>query len=197
MPIRAAEGEIYTVRRKVFKILGAAFHIYDAEGNVAGYCKQKAFKLKEDIRIYTDESCSQELLVLSARSIIDFGATYDVRLPSGEVLGSLRRKGLKSTFLRDEWMIFDESDQQVALLREKGSFLSFARRFNDWFALLSPQKFEFIRASDNAPVASLRQHFNLFIYRLGVAVHEDDPNLDELMVLGSACLIAAIEGRQG
>ena len=197
MAIRAREGEIYTVRRQVFKILGAAFHIYDAENNLAGYCKQKAFKLKEDIRIYTDESMSQELLVLSARSIIDFGVTFDVCLPSGELLGSFRRKGLKSSFVRDEWIVFDDENNQVALLREKGSFLSFARRYNDWFALLSPQQFEFIRSTDQSVIATLRQHFNLFVYRLGVTVHEDDPHLDELMILGATCLIAAIEGRQG
>ena len=59
-----------------------------------------------------------------------------------------------------------------------------------------PQRFEVFRESDGAHVATLRQHFNLFIYRLGVAVHQDDEMLDDLMLLGATCLIAAIEGRQ-
>ncbi len=54
MKFNIEPGEHYTIRRKVLKIFGAAFHIYDPHGNLAGYCKQKAFKLKEDIRIYTD-----------------------------------------------------------------------------------------------------------------------------------------------
>lgn len=41
--------ENYLVRRKIFKLFGAAFHIYDPSGKVAFYSKQKAFKLKEDI----------------------------------------------------------------------------------------------------------------------------------------------------
>ena len=34
MSIQAAQGEKYTIRRKVFKLFGAAFHIYDAQGRV-------------------------------------------------------------------------------------------------------------------------------------------------------------------
>ena len=48
----------YLIRQKIFKLFGAAFHIYDPAGNVAFYSKQKAFKLKEDIRIYTNEDMS-------------------------------------------------------------------------------------------------------------------------------------------
>jgi hypothetical protein len=45
----------YLVRRKVLKLLGGAFHVYDANENVIAYSKMKAFKLKEDIRLYTGE----------------------------------------------------------------------------------------------------------------------------------------------
>ena len=42
----------YTIRKKIFKMFGAAFHICDMEGNVMFYVNQKGFKLKEDIRVY-------------------------------------------------------------------------------------------------------------------------------------------------
>ena len=196
MGIKAGPGEVYTVRRKVLKIFGAAFHVYDAQGGLVGYCKQKAFKLKEDIRLFTDESCSTELLRLAARQMIDFGATYDVTTPQGDAIGSLRRKGLKSSFVRDEWLVFDDAGAQVATIREKGSIAPLARRYVDNISAFMPQRFEVFRESDGAHVATLRQHFNLFIYRLGVAVHQDDEMLDDLMLLGATCLIAAIEGRQ-
>ena len=86
-------GEKYTIRQKVFKVFGGAFHIYDNQGNVIAYCKQRAFKLKEDLRVYTGEDCSKEFLRIKARNIIDFGATYDILLPDGTSLGSVRRKG--------------------------------------------------------------------------------------------------------
>jgi uncharacterized protein YxjI len=188
-------GESYTIRRKVLKIFGAAFHIYDPQGNVVGFCKQKALKLKEDIRIYTDESCSREWLVIRARSMLDFGATYDVTLPDGTVVGSLRRKGLKSTFLRDSWMVFDAENRQVANLQEQGGFMTIARRYIDYVSLFFPQRFNLDRM-DGTTVARFRQHFNLFVYRLSIAVEKDDAELDDLVILAAGCLICAIEGRQ-
>ena len=97
----------YTIRRKVFSVLGNKFHIYDGEENLVGYSKMKAFKLKEDIRIFRDESMEEEWLKIAARSIIDFGASYDITdSKTGETLGALRRKGLKSLF-RDSWEVLD------------------------------------------------------------------------------------------
>lgn len=189
-------GEAYTIRRKVLKLLGAAFHIYDPQGGLVGYCKQKAFKLKEDIRIYTDESMKTEWLVIKARSVLDFGATYDIQLPDGSVIGSLRRKGLKSTLLRDSWMVFDPAGAQIAALEEDGgSIVVLARRYIDYVSLFFPQKFV-MKRMDGTVVARYRQHFNLLVYRLSIAVEKDDPELDDLMIMAAGCVIAAIEGRQ-
>jgi hypothetical protein len=195
MAFTALPGEQYTIRRKVLKLFGAAFHVYGPGGNVVAFCKQKAFKLKEDIRLYTDESCSTEMLVIKARSIIDFGATYDVTLPTGESVGSLRRKGLASTFLRDSWLVFDGAGKQIAELKEDSGFWSFARRYIELVALFVPQQFRLI-TSDGREIANFRTHFNLFVYRLGIAIKADDPNLDDLVILAAGCLIAAVEGRQ-
>ena len=192
--VKAAPGEMYTVRTKVFKILGGAFHVYDADGNVVAYCKQKAFKLKEDFRLYTDTTCSQELLRISARSVIDFGATYDVTTADGQTRGSLRRKGLKSMF-KDSWLVFDPAGQEYAQLAEDSTLRAMLRRFVDGVTLFMPQRFHLIR-HDGTPIAQFRQHMNPFIYRLGVTIEQDDEHLDDLMLLATAVLISAIEGRQ-
>lgn len=192
-------GEMYTIRRQVLKLLGAAFHLYNPAGEVVGYCKQAALKLKEDIRVYTDESCAQELLTIKARSIIDFSATYDIALSDGTPMGSLRRKGLRSTFLKDSWLVFDASGREIATLEEESGFWGFARRYVDWIALLVPQQFVLKRSggSGGVAIANYRAHRNLFVYRLSIAVLADDPELDDLMILAAGCLLAAIEGRQG
>lgn len=196
MAFKARPGERYTIRRKILKVFGAAFHVYDADGQVLAYCKQKAFKLREDIRLYTSEALTDELLTMKARSIIDFGVTFDVTLPTGEVLLSFRRKGLKSAFLRDEWKVFDETGAQIGVLRERGGVLSFLRKWNDYMALLSPQKLDLI-LTDGTVIATYRQHFNWFVYRLGVSILKEDERIDDLAVLAGGALIAAIEGRQG
>ncbi|MFG0245838.1 MAG: hypothetical protein ACF8MF_07310 [Phycisphaerales bacterium JB052] len=191
-----SHGERYTIRRKVFKIFGAAFHVYDEHGSVVGYCKQKAFKLREDIKLYTGEDMSDMLLSLKTQSIIDFGATYTVTLPDGTQLGSLRRKGLKSSFVRDEWLLFDMNNDEIGRVRETGSFAPFARRYLDYVSILLPQRYEVTRSRDQKNIANLRQHFNPFIFRLGVSILDEDDEIDDLLILGASCLIAAIEGRQ-
>lgn len=186
--------EQFTIRRKVFKFLGAAFHIYDQQGAVIGYCKQKAFKLKEDLRIYTGEDCSEEFLVIKARNVIDFGATYDIMLPDGTPLGSVRRKGLASTFVRDHWLLFDPQGQQFAEVNEDSTGLALMRRFLPLVGLISPQSYTVGRMGE-APVATLRTHMNIFIRRIGITIHTEDAMLDELMILSIGCLITAIESR--
>ena len=42
------------------------------------FSEQKMFRLREDIRVYSDESKSQEVLSIKARQILDFSAAYDV-----------------------------------------------------------------------------------------------------------------------
>ena len=136
------------------------------------------------------------LLSLNTQSIIDFGATYTVTLPDGTQLGSLRRKGLKSSFVRDEWLLFDMNNNEIGRVRETGSFAPFARRYLDYVSILLPQRYEVTRSRDQKNIANLRQHFNPFIFRLGVSILDEDDEIDDLLILGATCLIAAIEGRQ-
>lgn len=190
-----AHGE-YTVRKKFWKFFGAAFYILDPDGEVIGYSSQKAFKLKEDIRVYTDESMTDELLVIKARSIIDFGATYDVTDPADEdrSLGSYRRKGWTS-LVRDEWMIFDPDEEQIGKIQEDSAGLAIVRRLAGNIALLiAPQAYNV--QIDDTQVAEMATSRNPFIYKLNVTIDPDADGADPRMILAGAILLAAIEGRQ-
>jgi uncharacterized protein YxjI len=182
----------YLIRRKFFKIFGGAFHIYDEAGNVAFYSKMKAFKLKEDLRLFTGEDMQQEVLTIKARSILDFGATYDVTdSASGTRLGALRRKGLKS-LLRDEWLILDAQDQEVGMIAEDSMALALVRRL---LTNLVPQTFT--GAVGGTPVLSFRQHFNPFIQKISLDFSMDTGRkLDRRLGIAAAVLLCAIEGRQ-
>ncbi len=61
-----------------FKLLALASQIYirDGGGNLIGYCKQKMFKLKEDINIFADEGQTHLLYNIKADRVIDFSAKY-------------------------------------------------------------------------------------------------------------------------
>ncbi len=181
----------YMIRRKMLTILGASFHVYDHEDQVVGFTRQKAFKLREDIRVYTDESKSKELLSVKARQIVDFKAAYDIVDPEqNKKIGAARRKGWSSIF-RDAWELLDEDDNVVAKLQEDSAMKATLRRF---LSNLIPQSYH-LTSSDGAELATMRVRFNPFIYKLMVNV-KSDAAIDRRVVFGMAVLVAAIEGRQ-
>lgn len=182
----------YTIRRKVFTLFGGKFHIFNREGELVGFSKQKAFKLKEDIRVFTDESMETPMLQIAARSILDFSAAYDVTdSKSGQKVGALRRKGMAS-IIRDEWDVLDPQDNPIAKLREDSTSLALVRRFLPLGNMI-PQ--HFVLGDGTNAFADMRTHFNPFIHRMTVSVNADCP-FHPLLVLAAGVLLVAIEGRQ-
>ena len=187
----------YLIRRKFFKIFGASFHIYDMNGNLAFFSKQKAFKLKEDIRVFGDQAMTSELLCIKARGVIDLGMTYDViDSTTQQVIGSLRRKGLKS-IIRDSWVINDVNDQEFGTIQEESGALAILRRFlgGPLVQMLAPQKYNgYVGA---VPVLEFKQNRNPFIQKIQLD-YEPDVNglLDRRLGIAAAALLCAVEGRQ-
>jgi hypothetical protein len=173
--------------------LTGKFRVYGPEGQLLLYSQQKMFRLREDIRTYSDETMQQELLTIQARQIIDFSAAYDVTDAStGEYVGALRRRGLRS-MLRDEWEVLDSAGQSIGVLIEDSAGQALLRRLllGRWL----PQNYDLLVQSQRR--ADLRQRFNLFRYELDVDFRMDpDQRLDRRLGLGAAILLAAIEGRQ-
>jgi hypothetical protein len=180
------------IRRKFLKLFGGAFHIFDEAGNVAFYSKMKAFKLKEDLRLYTGEDMQHEVLSIRARSILDFGATYDVvDSTSGQKVGALRRKAFKSV-LRDEWLILDANDREVGKTREDSLVLALVRRL---LTNLVPQTY--VGTIAEQPVFVFKQQFNPFVAKIDLDFSMDaQGQLDRRLGIAAAVLMCAIEGRQ-
>ncbi|MBN1521063.1 MAG: hypothetical protein JW928_00910, partial [Candidatus Aureabacteria bacterium] len=153
----------FLIRKKIFKILGAAFHVYDEAGNILFYSKQKAFKLKEDIRLYEGDQMVEELLLIQARQVIDFSAAYDViDSKTNEKVGALKRKGLKS-ILKDEWIIMDNVDREIGFIKEDSMGLALIRRF---LSNLVPQTYN--AEINGRQVAIYKQNFNPFVLKITV-----------------------------
>lgn len=185
----------YLVRRQVFKLLGAALHVYAADGTLVFYTKQKAFKLREDIRLFADESMSQELLSIQAQKIIDFSSAYAVvDSVKGEPVGMLRRKGFKS-LVQDEWEIIDAAGRQIGIVREDSTSMALLRRFVDFAAFLFPQRYE-IKLGERT-VGVLQQNRNPFIFKIAADFSMDaGGKLDPRLKIAAAVLVALVEGRQ-
>ena len=185
----------YTAKKQLFNFLGAAFRLFGPEGSLDFYVKQKAFKLKEDIRVFSDESMSSERLVVKARSVIDFGAAYDVvDSESSEKLGAFRRKGLKS-ILKDTWELLDNDDNPVGKLQEDSGCLALVRRFSSGLLSMIPQSF-FLEI-DGKRAVTYSQRFNPVIFKMDVNLEKGSRELlDPRLALAGAILLVAVEGRQ-
>ena len=182
--------DTYTIRRKILKLVGGAFHIYDGAGRVVGYTKMKAFKLKEDLRMFESEAMHEEIFRIQARNILDISATYDVYDGNGgEKLGAVRRRGLKS-ILKDEWTILDEFDREVGVIAEDSMALALIRRF---LTNLIPQKYEC--QVNGEPACEYKQNFNPFVMK--ITVHfQPECGADRRLLMAAGVLLCAIEGKQ-
>lgn len=184
----------YFIKRQFAKLLGSAIRIYGPQGHLLLYVEQKAFKLKEDIRVYTDEKKTREVLSIKARQVMDFAATYDVfDNANNELVGSLKRHGLRSAFLRDEWDVLDRNGAQIATVIEDNMLLALARRFLE-FANLVPQNYDMLMGGQR--IMDLRQRFNPFLYHMDVVFMGDTRMIDRRLGLAAGILLALIEGRQ-
>jgi uncharacterized protein YxjI len=182
----------YVIRRDLFNFLNRKFHIYDPDGQLAFYCEMKAFKLREDIRIYADEAKSRELLVLKARQILDISPTFDVWDSAAKVkVGALKRQGLKS-MIQDEWAILDANDRQFGKVQEDSLAMAMIRRF---LSNLIPQSYTV--EIQGQEIITFKQNFNPFVLKLNLDFSRDPQGrLDRRLGIAAAMLLAAIEGRQ-
>ena len=189
------QHQTYLIRRKFFQIFGAAFHVYGPNDELIFYSKQKAFKLREDIRLYSDESATEEVLTIHARSWLDFAAAYDVLdSQTGEKVGGLKRRGFKS-MVRDEWTFMDADDRDIGLIQEDSQVMALVRRFVPYGDLV-PQKYA--GTVQGQPVCEFRQHFNPIIQKITLDFSLDTANLlDRRLGLAAAILLSAVEERQG
>ena len=186
----------FTARRQVFKLFGAGFHLYAPDGRLLAYSKQKAFRLKEDIRVFADEAQSNEILHIQADRIIDWSAAYQVvDSATGEHYGTLRRKGWSSMF-RDSWEILDDAGVVRGRVTEDSGFKAMIRRFIDLASLFMPQTFH-IRVGEQV-VGTMRQNFNPFVQKYTVDLGlDEDGVLPRPLAVATVILLLAIEGRQG
>jgi hypothetical protein len=177
-----------TCRRKILAI-APTFEIFDAQGRPLVYCQEKLFKIKDDIRIYSDASKQVELLRIGQRNIMDWAGIFDVTDPAtGQRIGVLRRKGWRS-FARDEWHVHDMHDQPVGRILETGT--AWVRRI---FKFL-PYTFAFLLGEQTVGVFD--QHFTWIGYKatMNIGGWQNTP-VDRRLAFAGALLLMAIEAKE-
>jgi hypothetical protein len=81
-----------------FKVLALASQatVTDATGRTVLYTKQKMFKFREHVEIWTDSSQGTRLAEIKANKVIDWSARYFATDAGGREIGSVGRRGWRS-----------------------------------------------------------------------------------------------------
>ena len=110
-----------------FKIatLASDFNITDSQGNYVCYVRQKMFKLKEDVVVFSDETKSNQLYNIKANKWIDFNASYSINdISTGNAVGTLARKGMRSIW-KASYDILDGNKEAIFHIAEKNPWVKF------------------------------------------------------------------------
>ncbi|MEM7338483.1 MAG: hypothetical protein AAF467_07550 [Actinomycetota bacterium] len=186
----------FRVERKILKLVGATIRTFGSDESLLLRAEQKGFKLREQVTFYSDDAKTQPVFGIKARQILDVSATYDIFDPNGAVIGYMQRKGLTSTFVRDEWECYGPQGQHMASVKEESSALGFLRRFVSLVSLIAPQRYEVFVNGET--LASFTQNYNPLAARYQCQV---DDRLAQYMgwpyVYAIPNMLAVIENKQG
>ena len=185
--------ERYIIKRKAMQAFGATLYLYGPDEQLIMWGQRKAFKLKEDLRFFNDDTQAQEIIRVAARNYIDFSAAYDVfDSQTNQKIGAFKRKGLKSSLVQDSWIVLDTQDREIGQVQEDSAFLGLLRRYVDYVSLILPQKYT--ATMNGAIVGHFARHKNFFSSRMDLDFSADTSALlDRRMGLAMAMLLEVVE----
>jgi uncharacterized protein YxjI len=99
------------------------------------FVEQQRFKFKEDIRFFTDDTKSVELMRIKARQAFDPTATYDVTMAGGERIGQIQ-KVFGMSLLRSTYRIYDARGNEIATAEERSLPVAIFRRVTQFIPLI-------------------------------------------------------------
>jgi uncharacterized protein YxjI len=165
-------------------------------GGPIAFVRQKKLAIKEDIRFYADESESEELFRIKARSMFDIGgARYDV-VAGEDKIGVLEHR-FRQSLIRSTWTIRGADDQEVAVARERSLPMAIARRAVDFvpYGEWVPIPYNFDLLVDDRVIGHMNRKFQLRDrYILDVA-GDTEHRLDRRVAIALAIGLDALQNR--
>lgn len=188
-----------------FKIttLASDFNITDRNGNYVAYVRQKMFRLKEDVIVFSDESRTKELFNIKANQWIDFNASYTMTdLLTGKKFGSLARKGVRSIW-KARYDIIDEKDKPIYQINEDNGWIKVFDSFLGEIPILGMLTGYFLNPSYTVKDNAGKEYFRLKKmpslvgrrFQLDRLIDIDDE--DESLVVLSFLMMVLLERARG
>lgn len=165
------------------------------------FVEQKRFKFKEDIRFYTDESKTTEVMRIKALQAFDPRAKYDITDAQGQKLGQIQKVFGKSLF-RSTYNLFGPDGEELAIVRERSLGVALFRRliglipyvgdFANWLPIA--YHFDFLRGEEL--LGSNSRKFGSFrdIYMIDMS-GDPERSIDRRLVLAMTVGQDALQAR--
>jgi uncharacterized protein YxjI len=173
----------------------------DKPGEPFCFVEQKRFKFKEDIRFYTDDTKTTEIMRIKARQRFDPRARYDVTAADGSKIGEIQKVFGKS-LIRSTYQLFDATGAEAAVAQERNLFVALFRRivglvpyvgdFADWLPIA--YHFDFLRGEQK--VGSHNRQLFKFRDVYTIDMSEDPQHtIDRRLILANAVGMDALQAR--
>jgi hypothetical protein len=159
-------------------------------GGPVAFVRQKKLAIKEDIRVFADETESVELFRIKARRVLELGGRYDVTTPDGARIGVLEKVFGKS-LLRSTWRLLDADEQEVATAQERSLVLAVARRVIDQL----PIPYNFDIAVDGRRVGGMTRKFQLRDRYVLDLTDDPDRRIDRRVAVALAIGLDTLQNR--
>lgn len=165
------------------------------------FVEQKRFKFKEDIRFYTDESKTTEVMRIKALQAFDPRAKYDITTAQGEKIGQIQKVFGKSLF-RSTYNLFGPGGEELAIVRERSLGVALFRRllglipYVGDFANLLPIAYHFDFLRGDELLGSNSRKFGSFrdIYKIDMS-GDPERSIDRRLVLAITVGQDALQAR--
>jgi hypothetical protein len=189
-----------------FKILafGPQVFIRNASEQEIFYVHQKAFKLKEDVAVYSNSSKSSQVYRIQADRILDISAEYSFSDAGGSLIGKIKREGMKSLW-KASYIVMDGAGQMTHHVKEDNpwikvidSVVSSIPIVGIVSAFLFHPSYTIYQADSEMPVMRVKKQAALFEGKFTIEALAEiaDPVAENRILLG-VMMMALLERARG
>jgi uncharacterized protein YxjI len=133
-------------------------------GGPIAFVRQKKLAIKENIKFFADESETQEIFHIQARTWLDTGGSkYDVVDVQDGTIGVLEHL-FKQSLLRSTWRISNGAGEEVGRAQERSLPMAILRRAIDFvpeYGGLIPIPYNFDLLASEQPIGRIDRKFKL------------------------------------
>ena len=165
-------------------------------GPPVAFVRQKRLALKEDIRVFSDESEAEELFRIKARQMLDVRGRFDVTAPGGEAIGSLEKVFRRSLF-RSTWKVLGADGSELAVVEERSLPVAVLRRAIDLvpYGELVPILFHFTIRENGRVLGDFTRRWGLRDRYVLDLAGDTERKLDRRLAIALAVVLDALQGR--